>query len=146
MVWTIEVNTVFQKPYVLSFAIYVRQGPNTQKLTMVEQMRDFFQQSERIYFDEAPCMDFDHSLAMDKDWFGEFRALSELSPSVGEEQIIHNLKLILPDGSMKNGGLLFFGSAPEEFVETAIVRCIAFEGATKTQIIDDKLFGGTLMK
>ena len=146
VVWVIEVNTGFQKPYVLSGAIYVRQGPNTQKLTTVEQMRDFFQQSDRIYFDEAPCMDFDRSLAMDKDWFGEFRTLSGLSPSVSEEQIVHNLKLILPDGSMKNGGVLFFGSAPEEFVETAIARCIAFEGITKTQIIDDKLFGGPLMK
>jgi len=31
-------------------------------------------------------------------------------------------------------------------VETAVVRCIAFEGETKTQIIDDKVFGGPLMK
>src|SRR5690606_17421066 len=51
----IEVPSGEQKPYVLSGAIYVRQGPNTQKLTTVEEMRDFFQQADRIYFDEAPC-------------------------------------------------------------------------------------------
>ncbi len=41
-VWIIEVNTGTQKPYALSGAIFVRQGPNSQKLTTVEQMRDFF--------------------------------------------------------------------------------------------------------
>ncbi len=145
-VWVIEVNTGSQKPYVLSGAIYVRQGPNTQKLTTVEQMRDFFQQSARIYFDEAPCIDFDLASAIDQDWFGEFRALGGLSPTVSREQIIQNLKLVLPDGNMKNGGVLFFGLAPEQFIETAVIRCTAFEGAHKTQIVDDKVFGGPLMK
>lgn len=49
-VWVIEVNSSNQKPYALSGAIYVRQGPNSQKLTSVEQMRDFFQQTKRIFF------------------------------------------------------------------------------------------------
>src|SRR5690606_18829923 len=39
----IEVPSGVNKPYVLSGAIYVRQGPNSQKLTTVEEMRDFFQ-------------------------------------------------------------------------------------------------------
>lgn len=145
-VWVIEVNSGPQKPYVLSGAIYVRQGANTQKLTTVEEMRDFFQQSDRIYFDEAPCADFELATAIDQDWFEEFRALSSLSKTVSEEQIIHNLKLVLPDGNMKNGGALFFGTAPEQFIETAVIRCIAFEGVNKTQIVDDKTFGGPLMK
>ncbi|MCE7053897.1 helix-turn-helix domain-containing protein [Algoriphagus sp. AGSA1] len=145
-VWVIEVDSGTQKPYVLSGAIYVRQGPNTQKLTTVEQMRDFFQQSDRIYFDEAPCPAFDLAKDMDLSWFEEFRLESGLSKTVSQKQIIQNLRLILPDGNIKNGGALFFGSAPEQFVETAVVRCIAFEGETKTQIIDDKTFGGPLIK
>jgi ATP-dependent DNA helicase RecG len=145
-VWVIEVNTGIQKPYVLSGAIYVRQGPNTQKLTTVEQMRDFFQQSDRIYFDEAPCTDFDLIKDFDQVLFEEFRLQSGLSKSVSQEQIIHNLKLILPNGSIKNGGALFFGNAPEQFIETAVIRCIAFEGINKTNIIDDKVYGGALIK
>ena len=46
---------------------------------------------------------------------------------------------------MKNGGALFFGEKPEQFIETAVIRCIAFEGKTKTTIIDDKFFGGPLI-
>ena len=49
----IEVPSGQNKPYVLSGAIYVRQGPNSQKLTTVEEMRDFFQQADKIYFDDA---------------------------------------------------------------------------------------------
>src|SRR5699024_8204617 len=39
-VWVMEVDSGKKKPYVLSGAIYVRQGANTQKLTTVEQMRE----------------------------------------------------------------------------------------------------------
>jgi ATP-dependent DNA helicase RecG len=145
-VWVIEVNTGAQKPYVLSGAIYVRQGPNTQKLTSVEQMRDFFQQSQRIYFDEAPCTNFNFDSDIDNEFFEEFRIDARLSKTVNREQIINNFRLLLPDGNMKNGGVLFFAKAPETFIDTAEIRCVAFEGTNKTQIIDDKIFGGPLMK
>lgn len=145
-VWVIEVNSGLQKPYVLSGAIYVRQGPNTQKLTAVEQIRDLFQQSDRIYFDEAPCPNFDPQKDIDQEWFEEFRMDSRLSKSIPQEQIIQNLRLALNNGHIKNGGVLFFGSEPEQFVETAMLRCIALGGENKTQIIDDKVYGGPLIK
>jgi ATP-dependent DNA helicase RecG len=145
-VWVIEVNTGGQKPYALSGAIYVRQGPNTQKLTSIEQMRDFFQQSNRIYFDEAPCLGFNIESDIDDEFFEEFRINAGLSKSVSREQIINNLQLLLPNGNIKNGGVLFFAQNPEFFIETAKIRCVAFEWANKTQIIDDKIFGGSLMK
>jgi ATP-dependent DNA helicase RecG len=109
-------------------------------------MRDFFQQSGRIYFDEAPCMGFNLELDIDMDWFDEFRVDAGLSKTVSREQIINNLRLVLPDGNMKNGGVLFFANTPENFIDTAVIRCIAFERTNKTQIIDDKIFGGSLMK
>ncbi len=144
-VWVIEVNSGIQKPYVLSGAIYIRQGSNTQKLTSVEQMRDFFQQSEKIYFDEVACAQFDVDYDIDESFFEEFRVMANLSPIVSQSQVIENLRLLLSDGQVKNGGVLFFGKTPEFFIEKAVIRCIAFEGNTKNQIIDDKIFGGALM-
>jgi len=47
----IEVKSGQKKPYVLSGAIYARNGSNTQKLTTADEMRDFFQQADRIYFE-----------------------------------------------------------------------------------------------
>jgi len=92
-VWVIEVDSGPHKPYALSGAIYVRQGPNTQKLTTVEQMRDFFQQSDRIYFDKAPCSDFQIPQDLDEIWFEEFRTRAGISSAVNQSQIIQNLKL-----------------------------------------------------
>ncbi|GAA4847840.1 helix-turn-helix domain-containing protein [Algivirga pacifica] len=144
-VWVIEVDSGNNKPYVLSGVIYVRQGPNTQKLTTVEQMRDFFQQADKIYFDEAPCREFSVEKDIDEEWFEEFRLEAGLSKAITRQQIINNLKVTTPDGSVKNGGVLFFGESPEHFFDTAAIRCIAFEGTTKTNIIDDKRFGGPLV-
>jgi len=144
-VWAIEVPTGQQKPYTLSGAIYVRQGPNSQKITDVEQMRDFFQQANRIYFDEASCSEFDFENDFNNDFFKEFRATVGLSKEIDSKQIVDNLKLTLADGSFKNGGVLFFGKSPQSFFEKAVVRCVAFDGTDKTYIIDDKIYGGPLM-
>ncbi len=51
-VFYIKVVSGNSKPYTLSGSIFVRFGPNTQKLTNSEEIRNFFQQAGRIYFDE----------------------------------------------------------------------------------------------
>lgn len=144
-VWVIEVSSGPQKPYTLSGAIYIRQGPNTQKITSVEQMRDFFQQANRIYFDESPCPGFNIKKDLEEDYFEEFRAMANLSPGISREQILDNLKLQLEDGIFKNGAVLFFAKQPETYFEKAVIRAIAFASETKTEIIDDKTFSGPLM-
>lgn len=140
----IEVPSGPNKPYVLSGAIYVRIGPNTQKLTTAEQMRDFFQQAGKIYFDEAACKEFDPASEIDGELFEKFKDAANLSTTVPDSQIFANLKLVTEDGVFKNGSVLFFGKQPEEYFEKAILRCVAFEGKDKRFIIDDKPFGGPL--
>lgn len=143
-VGVIEVSSGPQKPYVLSGAIYVRIGPNSQKLTTVEEMRDFFQQADRIYFDEAPCQSFDASENLDERFLREFRAAANLSVSISDEQVLENLKLNHSERIFKNGAVLFFAKNPELFFDTAVVRCVAFDGTEKTHIIDDKKMVGPL--
>ncbi len=140
----IEVASGPNKPYVLSGAIYVRIGPNTQKLTTAEQMRDFFQQASKIYFDELPCSAFRPLYDVDEDFLLHFRIESHVSTSVPSEQIYTNLKLYNSEHQFKNGSVLFFGKEPQQFIEKAITRCVAFQGIDKRFIIDDKSFGGTL--
>ncbi|MGB5988315.1 MAG: ATP-binding protein [Marinifilaceae bacterium] len=142
----IEVVSGSQKPYTLSGAIYVRQGPNSQKILSVEQMRDFFQQSSRIYFDEASCAEFDSEKDIDDVTFEEFRIDAGLSRSASREQIISNLRLLSVDGVFKNGAVLFFGKSPEDFIEKAVLRCVAFDGTDKTYIVDDKIYTGSLIR
>jgi ATP-dependent DNA helicase RecG len=140
----IEVPSVQNKPYVLSGAIYVRQGPNSQKLTTVEEMRDFFQQADKIYFDDAICVDANMQNDIIKENIDTFRIHAGLVNATPDEQLFTNLKLIANDGHLKNGTVLFFGSNPEKFFEKAVIRCVAFEGTDKRYIVDDKVMTGTL--
>lgn len=140
----IEVPSGESKPYVLSGAIYVRQGPNSQKLTTVEEMRDFFQQANRIYFDEAPCKEASLVQHVPDGNIEQFKILAALGSTVTNEQIFSNLKLLTKDGFMKNGAALFFTENPEKFFEKAVIRCIAFNGIDKRFIEDDKIMTGAL--
>lgn len=140
----IEVPSGQNKPYVLSGAIYVRQGPNSQKLTTVEEMRDFFQQADRIYFDEAPCTEVNIATDLDKENIAVFRTEAGLNNTISDEQIFQNLRLTTKEGYLKNGAVLFFAKEPEHFFEKAVVRCIAFDGTDKRYIIDDKIMAGSL--
>ena len=140
----IEVPSGANKPYVLSGAIYVRQGPNSQKLTTVEEMRDFFQQADRIYFDEAPRTEVNIVTDLDKDNIAVFRTEAGLNNTISDEQIFRNLRLTTKEGYLKNGGVLFFAKEPEHFFEKAVIRCIAFDGTDKRYIIDDKIMTGAL--
>ena len=143
-VGVIEVPSGPSKPYVLSGAIYVRIGPNTQKLTTAEQMRDFFQTAGKIYFEEMPCTGFSPDTMVDNDLLGLFKAEARMGANVADSQLFSNLKLYTNDQTFKNGAVLFFGNEPEAFMEKAMVRCVAFDGTDKRYIADDKLFGGNL--
>lgn len=140
----IEVPSGESKPYVLSGAIYVRQGPNSQKLTTVEEMRDFFQQADKIYFDEAPCKTIDIVQDIPDANIIQFRDLADLNSTISNEQVFQNLKLITKEGYLKNGAALFFAKNPETFFEKAVIRCIALDGIDKRYIVDDKTMAGTL--
>lgn len=143
-VWVIEVPSGTQKPYALSGAIYVRIGPNSQKVTEIEEMRDFFQQADRIYFDETPCPAFDIATGIHADNLNEFKVEANLSIAVPNEQIFKNLKLQDQKNAFKNGAVLFFGKEPQQYIDTALIRCVAFDGKDKRYIVDDKKFTGPL--
>jgi len=140
----IEVPSGLNKPYLLSGAIYVRQGPNSQKLTTVEEMRSFFQQAGKIYFDESPCTDVNVVSDLDIENIELFRTNSRLNNSISNEQIFQNLKLFTKEGYLKNGAVLFFAKEPELFFEKAVIRCVAFSGIDKRYIADDKIMAGAL--
>lgn len=143
-VGVIVVKSGHNKPYVLSGAIYVRNGSNTQKLTTAEEMRDFFQQADKIYFDEMPCKGFNTKSDIDEDCLNEFRSEAAISSSISNDHLLQNLRLYTDDGLFKSGATLFFGKNPETYFDLATVRCIAYDGTNKRYIADDKTFTGPL--
>ena len=140
----IEVPSGQNKPYVLSGAIYLRQGPNSQRLTTVEEMRNFFQQTDRIFFDDVSCVKANLENDISNESIKAFRFEAELVNATSDEQLFTNLKLISNDGYLKNGTVLFFGKEPEVFFEKAVIRCVVFDGIDKRYIVDDKVMTGTL--
>lgn len=142
----IEVPTGTNKPYTLSGVIYQRQGANSQKITAADEIRSFYQESERIYFDETGCTEVDISKDIPSSNIDDFKGRANLSLGIPGEQILQNLKLISKDGYLKNGAALFFAENPQRFFEMAVIRCVQFEGNDKRYIIDDKVMDGTLLQ
>ncbi|MEA5126922.1 MAG: ATP-binding protein [Proteiniphilum sp.] len=143
-VWVLDVPSGKDKPYVLSGAIYVREGANSQKLTTAEEIRSFFQTCNRIYFDAVLCFRFDVNKELDEDNFQYFRHESNITGNISTNQILNNLQVFDDSGTIKNGGVLFFGKKPEKIFPHAVIHCVLFKGTTKVHIIDDKYYGGTL--
>jgi ATP-dependent DNA helicase RecG len=99
-VWVIEVPSGKDKPYVLSGAIYLRESANTQKLTTAEEIRSFFQSSNRIYFDAVPCLKFDFEKELDNDTFNLFRSESGIFGNISTHQILNNLQVFDDSGEV----------------------------------------------
>lgn len=130
------------KPYFLSGSVFMRMGPNTQKLTSPEELLDLFQKSGKIYFDEMSAEDATaDSIAGN---MKVFRSFAGISPAIDDEHLIENLKLMTPDRCVKSGAFLFFHPTPQSLLEHAVIRCVQFDGHTKRIIIDDKKYGGNL--
>lgn len=141
---SLECKSGNQKPYAVSGNIFVRNGPNCEKITSIEQMRDFFQQSDRIYFDEAPCKEFSYPEDFDKIFFKEFLKLANITSSLPEKILLENLKLCTNNNALKNGAVLFFAKELQKFFDHAIVRCVLFKGNNKRYILDDKKISGNV--
>ncbi len=143
-IWIVDVPSGKDKPYIFSGSIYVREGANSQKLRTVEEMRSFFQECNKIFFDHIPCHWFNIYTDADEQMIKAFRTEAKLSPSTPDKQIFENLKLFTENGTAKNGAAMFFGKQPELKFPHAITRCVLFKGTNKVHIIDDKTFGGSL--
>ena len=143
-VWVIDVPSGKDKPYIFSGSIYVREGANSQKLRTAEEMRSFFQECNKIFFDHIPCHWFNIYTDADEQMIKDFRTEAKLSPSTPDKQIFENLELFTENGTAKNGAAMFFGKQPERKFPHAVTRCVLFKGTNKVYIIDDKTFGGSL--
>ena len=102
-VWVVDIPSGKDKPYIFSGCIYVREGANSQKLRTAEEMRSFFQECNKIFFDHIPCHWFNIYTDADKKMIKDFRTEAKLSSSIPDRQIFENLGLFTENGMTKNG-------------------------------------------
>jgi ATP-dependent DNA helicase RecG len=141
----LDVKTGSRKPYAASGNIFVRNGPNCEKITSIEKMREFFQLSGRIFFDEAPANKFKYTEDFDSEFFARFLKKAGITASNPEKIMLENLQLSTEDGKFKNGAVLMFAKDPQKFIDTALIRCVLFKGTTKRFILDVKEMTGNLV-
>lgn len=135
-----------QKPYTVSGNIIIRNGPNSEKITSVERMREFFQQSNRIFFDEVVCKDFIYPDHFNPTYFRSFLEKAGITAKLTQEQLLQNLRLANDEDSLLNGAVLFFARDVQRFFDHAMIRCILFKGTDKRFILDSKEMRGHLVE
>ena|ERR1035437_3703996 len=134
-----------QKPYAVSGTIYVRNGPNSEKVTSIEQMRRFFQHSDSIFFDMAPCTTFKYPEDFDAEYFKEFAGKAGMTVNISQLGLLGNLRLTAINNQLTNAAVLFFARNVQLHIEHAIIRCVLFKGVDKRYILDTKEMKGNLV-
>ena len=91
-VYVLEVPNGKHKPYICSGSIWIRKGSNSQKLNSIEEIRGFFQECDKIFFDSMSCQEYgtDINTWGDAQTIDAFRTEARLSPQVPAEQIFEN--------------------------------------------------------
>lgn len=135
-----------RKPYMVSGSIYIRVGANSQKLISPDEVRDFFQEENKIFFEKAVNKSFKYPSDFDIEKFDGFLTKTGISKPTPQKQVLENLNLISEKGELINAGILFFAKKVEMFFEYASIRCLLFKGTNKSLILDDKLISGSLIE
>ena len=107
---------------------------------------ELFQHAEKIYYDSIPSRKYNIYEHLDSDILKSFRREAHISNNVDDEQLLENIQAFAENGEVKRGTILFFDKHPEDLFFHAVVRCTQFKGTDKLHIIDDKTFGGPLVK
>lgn len=136
------------KPYRCSDGFYLRQGPNSQKLSRDEIM-EFGVKSGRIRFDEQFRGDFHFPEDFDEKAFNQYLNRAGITSSAELKKLLKGLNLAKENGefNLNNAGVLFFAEEPSSFISSNRITCVRFSGNNKaTDIIDRKDFDSTLLQ
>ena len=130
------------KPYKCKEGFFIRQGPNSQKMSR-EKIIDLAVASGKVRFDEQSNKDFNFKKDFDREKLNEYLQLAGLEKTIPEEEILINLGVAVREkGNMyfNNAGILFFAKTPGNFLFSSKVVCANYQTDEKTSILDRKFF------
>ena len=90
------------KPYITSGSFYVRYGANSQKLITANEVRDFFQHENKIFWDITNCNDFSYPDDFDIELYNYFIDKAKITKALPQNKIIQNLDLTTKSGIFKS--------------------------------------------
>jgi len=142
----ISVEEGENKPYQCSSGFYIREGPNSQKLSRDEILK-FIVGIGKVKFDEQVNEEFNFPEDFDEDKFREFLKVSGIIGGDVKDVLV-NLSLAVKKEKkilLNNAGILLFGKNIERFVRQNFVYCTLFKGKERVDIIDRKEFKEDLL-
>ena len=143
----IDVPEGKNKPYKCSDGFYLRQGPNSQKLSR-DEILSFAINVGKIKFDEQISDKFKFPEDFDENKFNDFLKRSRISNIGDKQDILVNLFVAVKIGNklkLNNAGLLFFGKNISKFIRQNFLTCVLYKGKERVNIIDRKDFNDDLI-
>ena len=143
----VEIPRGENKPYSCSSGFYIREGPNSQKLSRNEILQ-FVAGTGKIRFDEQINQNFKFPEDFDENKFNDFLKKSNISSINSVSEVLINLSLAIKSGNkelLNNAGVLLFGKNIERFIKQNFVYCTLFKGKDRVNIIDRKEFKEDLL-
>lgn len=134
------------KPVECSKGFFIREGPNSQKLTRNEILA-LAAGAGKFKFDMQICRTFKYPEEFEETKWQQFLDGTGILPSGGREDLLINLGLADNRAGYRitNAGVLFFGKNIEHHIRHSLVTCVLFRGITKTKILDRKDFKSDLL-
>lgn len=130
------------KPYSANGLFYLREAANTQQMKR-EEIRAFFFREGLIRFDEQPCSRFVMERDFDSRKYAAFCRSTGIPRNLKRTDVLGNLQVLTGDGMTNAGALLFSKRVPQFFLQASI-SCALFQGTTKTKILDQATFQGSI--
>ncbi len=137
----ISVDESFDKPVRCSKGFFLREGPNSQKLTRNEILA-LAAGAGKFKFDMQTCRSFNYPEDFEGTKWRYFLDKTRITPPENSEDLLTNLGFAEDRAGFRitNAGALFFGRNIESHIRHNFITCVLFKGTTKTKILDRKDF------
>ncbi len=127
----ILVDESFDKPVCCSKGFFLREGPNSQKLTRNEILA-LAAGAGKFKFDMQPCRSFNYPEDFQDTKWHYFLDKTGITPPENSEDLLTNLGFAEDRAGFRitNAGALFFGRNIESLIRHNFITCVLFKGAT----------------
>ena|ERR1700760_3472513 len=80
----------------------------SEKITSIEYMRKFFQQSGSVFFDSMDCAEFKYPEHFDSTVFKKFLQMAGITNTIGDKKVLENLRLITSSDKFTYAAAMMF--------------------------------------
>jgi len=147
-VLVVEVPEGDKKPYSCSQGFFIRNGPNSQKLSR-DEILSFAYTEGRLTFDEQINEDFIYPDDFDKQKFSDYLKEAKLTDINDDTSLLINLGVAKKEKNkilLNNAGVLFFARNPAKFFMTSKVVCAEYQTNDKVNILDRKIYDDGILE